>query len=138
MWGRPRTGSSRLAPLAAVCCSPPCCPLPPPRPSLWWPLRARHAGVLVTSGVWSLTRHLVHALLDIAMRMAAVFTIAGSTILRRTETRPPWLTVMGYVIGAVMFVAINFYAWLELLFPLWVFVLSAHILVAGFSRPTPS
>ena len=93
--------------------------------------------VLVASGVWSLGRHLASAFLDIALRMAAVFTIAGSTILRRTGTGPPWLTVTGYLIGVGTLLAINIDAWLGLLFPLWVFALSIHILVVGFRRATP-
>ncbi len=54
-----------------------------------------HASVLVSSGLWNLAYDLSHAFLNIAMRMAAVFTIAGSTILRRTDTGPRWPAVMG-------------------------------------------
>jgi hypothetical protein len=73
---------------------------------------------------------------DLAMRVAAVFTIAGSTTLHWTDCGPRWLVAIGSVIGVVLLVGINFYAWLDLIFPLWVFVLSVHIVVAGFKRVT--
>ena len=68
--------------------------------------RNRHGELLPT------TRDTVrgHAFIDTAMRVAAVFTIAGSSILSRTETGPGWLVAMGYLIGAVILVAINFEA----------------------------
>jgi hypothetical protein len=101
-----------------------------------------HASAFVSSGTWDLMRQLTHSLVAFAMRMAAVFTIAGSTILRRTDTGPPWLVVMGYAIGVVLLFAISFFDWLVLLFPFWVFVLSLHILFVGMKRPggavTPS
>jgi hypothetical protein len=86
----------------------------------------------VASNLWSLGRQLTHALIDVAMRMSAVFTIAGSTILRRTGAGPRWLGAMGYVVGLILLVTSSFYAWVELLFPLWVLVVSLHILLASF------
>jgi hypothetical protein len=37
----------------------------------------------------------IHEFMDIAMRMAAVFTIATSTILLRTRTMGRWLAFSG-------------------------------------------
>jgi hypothetical protein len=87
---------------------------------------------LVASDIWSLGRQLTHAFIDVAMRMSAVFTIAASTILRRTGTGPRWLATMGYAVGLILLVTTSFYAWIELLFPLWVVVLSVYILLASF------
>ena len=69
-----------------------------------------------------------------AMRMAAVFTIATSTILLRTRLAPRWLVVAGYAIGIALLLAVGFFAWIELAFPAWVLVLSVYVLVAGGSR----
>jgi hypothetical protein len=80
-------------------------------------------------------RHVTHDLLTIyAMRMAAVFTIATSTILHRTGTGPRWLAASGYSIAVVMLLTAGFVAWVELLFPAWLLALSLYILVAGSRR----
>ncbi len=68
------------------------------------------------------------------MRMAAVFTIATSTILLRTRLAPRWLVVGGFAVGVALLLAVGFFAWVELVFPAWVLVLSVYVLVAGARR----
>ena len=94
-------------------------------------------GAIIASSAWPAARHATTDLLSIyAMRMAAVFAIATSTILLRARIAPRWLVVAGYAIAVVLLVAIDVSTWLELVFPAWVFVLSLHILMASF-RPKP-
>jgi hypothetical protein len=74
------------------------------------------------------------------MRMAAVFTISATTIAFRLRLVPRWLAAVGYTAAAVLLVGVGFIQWLELLFPAWVFVLSAHILTVRFrhtANPAP-
>jgi hypothetical protein len=93
------------------------------------------AGNLLTSGAWDLGRHLSHDLLVVyAMRMAAVFMIATSTILLRTGNGPRWLTASGFASAVVILLTVNLIPWIEVLFPAWLFVLSLHILAASFAR----
>jgi hypothetical protein len=93
------------------------------------------AGSLFSSGSWDLGRHMSHDLLTVyALRMAAVFTIATSTILLRTASAPRWLAVAGYAIAVVILVSAGYVPWIELLFPAWLLALSAHILVTGLRR----
>jgi hypothetical protein len=93
------------------------------------------AGPLFTSGAWELGRHLSHDLLVVyAMRMAAVFMIATSTILLRTGNGPRWLTGGGLAGAVLILLTAGFLDWIELLFPAWLLVLSLHILVASFAR----
>ncbi len=68
------------------------------------------------------------------MRMAAVFTIATSTILLRTGTAPRWLVNAGFATGVLLLVTVGFFAWIELVFPAWVMTLSAYVLISGFRR----
>jgi hypothetical protein len=91
---------------------------------------------LFTSGVWEVGRHATYELMNVyAMRMAAVFTLATSTILLRTRLAPRWLVASGYVIAVVLLGTAGLFAWVELLFPAWVLVISVYILVVG-SRTT--
>lgn len=95
-------------------------------------------GALVASEAWTTGRHLAYTLLTVyAMRMAAVFMIATSTILRLSETGPRWLSTTGYAIAVVLLLVAGVFAWIELLFPLWVLAVSIHILLASH-RQTPS
>jgi len=67
-----------------------------------------------------------------AMRMAAVFTISTATIGIRTGVIPRWLGFVGYAIALILLVAIGATPWVELLFPLWVLLLSLDTLAENF------
>jgi hypothetical protein len=66
-----------------------------------------------------------------AMRMAAVFTLTTVTIARRTEIASKWVTAAGIAAAVVLLVGVGITAWVELLFPAWILVLSVDILTAG-------
>ena len=92
-----------------------------------------NAGIFKSSDAWEVGRRATYQLMTVyAMRMAAVFTIATSTILRRVGLAPRWLVVTGYATGVVLLVTLAFATWIELLFPVWVFVVSVYVLVAEF------
>lgn len=44
------------------------------------------------------------------------------------------LVVSGYASGVLLLVTVGFFAWVELVLPAWVLVLSVYVLVAGFRR----
>jgi hypothetical protein len=85
---------------------------------------------LATTQYWAFGRRVTYTLTTIyAMRMAAIFTISTSTILLRSRLLPRWLGLSGYAIAIVLLLTVGFIAWFELLFPVWVLVLSIYILV---------
>jgi hypothetical protein len=87
--------------------------------------------------MWSFGRRVSLNLLQVyAMRMAAVFTISTTTIAARLGLMPRWLAWFGAASGLVLLFSVGYVPWLELIFPLWVFVLSVHILITTFSSPT--
>ncbi|MFD6226372.1 hypothetical protein ACFWFZ_05775 [Streptomyces sp. NPDC060232] len=74
-------------------------------------------------------RHYAYALLaTYAMRMAAVFVLATSTIGRMLGVFPRPLSVLGTLVGLILIVAGSGVPWSELLFPGWALVVSLHIL----------
>jgi len=84
---------------------------------------------------WLLGRRIAAALMHTyAMRMAAVFMFSTSTIGIRTGFIPRWLAASGYAIAAILLLGIGVTLWVELLFPLWVLLLSLVILVASFKE----
>jgi hypothetical protein len=89
-----------------------------------------------SSELWSFGRRVTLSLLTVyALRMAAVFTISTTTIAARLGLVPRWLVLFGMATGLVLLLAAGSVPWLEMVFPLWVFVLSMHILVASFRSP---
>jgi hypothetical protein len=93
------------------------------------------AGTLAPNDTWGFGRRATHELIVVyALRMAAVFMIATSTVLRGAELAPRWLVVSGYLIALVLLLTVGFFAWIELAFPAWVFVLSVYVLIVGSSE----
>jgi len=89
----------------------------------------------VGSPTWQFGLRACAALLSVyAMRMAAVFTLAVTTIGVRVGVIPRWLATLGYLAAVVLLLTSGWIPFVELLFPSWVFLLSLHILVTG-SRP---
>jgi hypothetical protein len=84
------------------------------------------------NGVWQINREVTHSLLTIyAMRMAAVFTISTATIALRIALMPRWIALLGYACAFVLLLSAGIVPWTELLFPLWVLVVSVYILAAS-------
>jgi hypothetical protein len=81
-------------------------------------------------GIWDFGRRVTNTLLNVyAMRMAAVFTMATTTLAVRLRLIPRWLAGVGYFTAAALLLSVGVIPWLELLFPAWVFVFSVHILI---------
>jgi hypothetical protein len=81
-------------------------------------------------GIWAFGRRITNTLLNVyAMRMAAVFILATTTLAVRLRLIPRWLAVVGYFTAAALLLTVGVLPWLELVFPAWVFVFSVHILV---------
>lgn len=86
----------------------------------------------VSNDVWQLGHNITYALMSTyAMRMAAVFTISTATIALRSAIMPRWLGITGYISAIALLLGSGFIAWLELLFPAWVLLVSTQILVTS-------
>ncbi len=70
----------------------------------------------------------------LAARAAAVFALVTSTIIWRSRVLPRVLALVGYAVGLVMLLSLSFLQWVVLLFPLWVFMVSAVTLVVEWRR----
>ena len=82
--------------------------------------------------VWAYGRDTSEGLVSVyAMRMAAVFTLSVSTAGLRAAALPRWVSYAGYVIALALLVGSADQKWLQLLFPVWVLVVSAVILLTA-------
>jgi hypothetical protein len=85
--------------------------------------------------LWLFGRGTTQTLISVyAMRMAAVFTLSVSTVGLRTGAVPRWVSYLGYAAALVLLVAGGEHNWAQLVFPLWVLLLSTVILL---TRPAP-
>ncbi len=83
------------------------------------------------SEVYAVGRRISYVLMNVlAIKMAGVFIFATSSIGVRTGFLPRRLAIAGFAVGLVLLLVITDFAWIALLFPLWVLTLSGYILVA--------
>ena len=92
------------------------------------------SATLATSDAWTIGRNITRELIAGGIQMMGIFITAASTILLRTSVGPRWLAIAGYAISVVLIFAAFFFPWTALLFPAWVLVLSADILITDRKR----
>ena len=89
--------------------------------------------MVVTGGFYLFGRAMIYKFNNVfAIRMAGMFMTALGTIWVRTGLMPRWLAISTYLIAFALLIGISFYPWTTLLFPVWVFVISAYILVLNY------
>lgn len=98
---------------------------------------------LIQSGSYILARAEINQISNVyGTRMAAVFMFSTCTISLRTRIAPRWIAFLGYIVALVLLLGVGTIDWIPLVFPLWIFVFSVHILVDNLrdqpqSNPTP-
>ena len=91
-----------------------------------------------TAEVWALGAHVSSTILNVyAMRMAGMFMISTAAISLRTAVMPRWLAFLGYLLAVCLLFGVSSLRWAELLFPVWVLVVSLHLLVVTRRSPPP-
>lgn len=86
----------------------------------------------ISNDVWQLGHGITYALVTTyAMRMAGVFTISTATITLRIAIMPRWIALVGYASALVLLLGSGFIPWIELVFPMWVLLVSVYILAAS-------
>ncbi|OUL84234.1 hypothetical protein [Paraburkholderia hospita] len=85
------------------------------------------------SATFTVARAVAYEIMNVyAVRMAAVFTIATCTLALRTGFVSRWIAFIGYVAALALLFAGRHIDWIVLVFPLWVLLLSLHILFDNF------
>ena len=69
-----------------------------------------------------------------AMRMAAVFMLAASTIALRLRIHAKYIALAGYAGAVALLIASASVPWIELVFPVWVLLVSAALLAQSYRR----
>jgi hypothetical protein len=93
---------------------------------------------LMTSGLYQFGRTVTQQIMQVyTMKMAGVFMISTCTISIRTGIFPRWMAFLGYALALVLLLSLGYLLWITLVFPLWVLLISVHILLANL-KPDPA
>ncbi|HBZ70484.1 MAG TPA: hypothetical protein DEP35_12445 [Deltaproteobacteria bacterium] len=86
--------------------------------------------ILRQTGAYALGRAEIYQTMSVyGIKMAGVFMFSTSTIILRTGIVLRWNGLLGYTLAAVLVLSIGAIEWVPLVFPLWVFLISAEILI---------
>ena len=69
-----------------------------------------------------------------ALRMAGVFMLSQATLWFRTGVMPRWMAAITVAVALVLLFVVTQSPWVVLVFPAWVFLFSAYILVTRLRR----
>ena len=69
-----------------------------------------------------------------AIKMAGVFMISTCTVAVYTDFVPRYITLLGYALALLILLGSHHLNWSFFVFPLWVLLLSTHILADDFRR----
>jgi hypothetical protein len=93
-------------------------------------------GLLIESGIYTFGRTVTYEIMNVyTMKMAGVFMISSCTLSLRTGIFPRWMAYLGLVLALFLLFSLGFFYWAPLIFPLWVLLISVHILWANFRGP---
>ena len=86
--------------------------------------------ILRQTGTYALGRAQIYQTMNVyGIKMAGVFMFSTSTIILRTAIISRGTAFLGYALGAMLVLSIGIINWIPLVFPLWVLLVSAEILI---------
>ena len=90
---------------------------------------------LIDSGIYTFGRTTTYEIMNVyTMKMAGVFMMSTCTLALRTGILPRWMAFLGLVLAVFLLLSVGFFFWAPLVFPLWVLLISVHILLATLRR----
>ena len=91
---------------------------------------------LINSATFHFARAAAYVLMNVyAVKMAGVFMITTSTLAIYTGFTPRWLSILGYILALLLLFGSYYLSWSFIVFPLWVLVMSTHILMVQMRGP---
>jgi hypothetical protein len=92
--------------------------------------------MLISSGIYTFGRTLTYEIMTVyTMKMAGVFMLSTCTLSLRTGIIPRWMAFLGMVLALILLLTISLFYWAPLVFPLWILLISVHILLANLRKP---
>lgn len=93
---------------------------------------------LLGSATFTFARAITFEIMNVyAIKMAGVFIIATSTLALRTGFIARWIAFLGYAVAVLLLLSSRYIEAILMVFPLWVLLVSLHILVGNLRGPSP-
>ncbi|MDQ0512469.1 hypothetical protein [Ancylobacter amanitiformis] len=94
------------------------------------------ADVLINSPTFTFARATIYILVSVyAHKLAGVFMFTTSTVVIFTRIAPRWIALLGYVLAVIVLFGSYFINWSFMVLPIWVLLMSIHIVMETFRRP---
>jgi hypothetical protein len=91
--------------------------------------------MLIESGLYTFGRTVTYEIMNVyTMKMAGVFMITTCTLSLRTGIFPRWMAFLGLALALFLLLSLGYFFWAPVVFPLWVLLISVHILLANLRR----
>ena len=91
---------------------------------------------LLDSPTFTFARAATYEIMNLyAVKVAAVFMISTSTLAIRTAIIARWMAFLGYAFALFLLLSGRYIEWILMLFPIWVLLISIHILIDNLRRP---
>ena len=89
-------------------------------------------GQMMESGMYTFGRTVAYQIMNVyAVKMAGVFMITTCTLAIRIGIFLRWMAFLGYGLALLLLLISAYLSWTLLVFPLWVLLISVHILLAN-------
>jgi MFS family permease len=90
---------------------------------------------LLNNQVFTFGRAAMYTIANIyAIKMASVFMISATSMAHRLNAFPRWVSLFSYGLALILILNLFFMEWLIIVFPLWVLLISATILVENLLK----
>ena len=90
---------------------------------------------LMESDTYTFGRTVANQIMNVyAVKMAGVFMISTCTLSIRIGIFPRWMAFLGYALALLLLLSTGYFSWAVLVFPLWVLLVSCHILLANLTQ----
>ena len=89
----------------------------------------------IDSSVYHFGRSTILQIMNVyTIKMAGVFMLTTCTLALRTGIFRRWMAFLGIALALVLLLSFGYTYWAILVFPLWVLLISLHILLANLDR----
>jgi hypothetical protein len=87
---------------------------------------------LIQSGIYTFGRMVTYEIMNVyTLKMAGVFMLTTCTLSLRTRIIPRWMVFLGFILALFLLLSLGSVNWAPVVFPLWILLISVHILLAN-------
>jgi hypothetical protein len=89
----------------------------------------------IDPAIYNYARVTVYQVMNVyTVKMAGVFMITTCTLALRTGIFKRWMAFLGIALALVLLLSVGYLYWIILVFPVWVLLISIHILLVNLGR----